>query len=137
MSWVSLRGVCLACGSAAALTVSLPAPVRAQRPTPRPHPVPASRTAKVDRTPSALMPVENVWGLALNNGLTMPPAFEGTRAFLSIEGDRLVAYDLLAGTRTWMVAARPELAPVAGGGLVYIREADALRALRAADGSLA
>jgi outer membrane protein assembly factor BamB len=95
------------------------------------------RTPKANRTPSPLTPVENIWGLALNNGLTMPPAYEGTLAFLSIEGDRLVAYDLLTGMQRWMVAARPAMAPVAGGGLVYIRGADTLRALRAGDGTVA
>jgi outer membrane protein assembly factor BamB len=119
------------------MIVSLSAPVRAQRPTPRPYPVPTPRTAKVERIQPPLTPAENVWGLALNNGLAMPPAYEGRLAFLPIEGDRLVAYDLLAGTRTWMVAARPEMTPVAGGGLVYIREADRLRALRVGDGAVA
>jgi outer membrane protein assembly factor BamB len=84
-----------------------------------------------------LTPTQNVWALALNNALTMPPAYEGTEAFLSIEGDRVVAYDLTSGLRRWIVAARPEIAPVAGGGVVFIREADRLRALRASDGSVA
>ena len=73
----------------------------------------------------------------MNNPLTAAPAYDGTQAFLSIEGDRLVAYDVIAGTRKWMVAALPEMAPVAGGGLVFIRAADTLRALRADDGSVA
>ena len=117
--------------------MSLSASVWAQPPAPKPHPGPKPATAKIDRTPPPLTPIENVWGLALNNALTMPPAYEGALAFLSIEGDRLVAYDLIAGTRKWMVAARPEMAPVAGGGLVFIREAETLRALRAGDGSVA
>ena len=83
------------------------------------------------------MPVENVWALALNNLLTMPPAFTASQAFFSIEGDRLVAYDLAAGTRQWMVTARPEMPPVAGPDLVFVREPDALKALHAADGSIA
>jgi outer membrane protein assembly factor BamB len=83
------------------------------------------------------MPVDTVWGLALNNALTMPPAYEGSRAFFAIEGDRLVAYDLFSGAQQWMVTARPEMAPVAGDGLVFIREPDTLRALHATDGSAA
>jgi outer membrane protein assembly factor BamB len=136
-SSIPVRDRCLRCCGAVALTASLSMPVRAQPPTPKPHPVPQSATAKVDRTPAPLTPIDNVWGLSLNNSLTMPPAYEGARAFLSIDGDRLVAYDLIAGTRTWMVAARPELAPVAGGGFVFIREAGTLRALRGEDGSVA
>ena len=83
------------------------------------------------------MPVETVWGLALNNALTVPPAYDGTRAFFSIEGDRLVAYDLISGTEQWMITARPVMEPVAGDGLLFILEADMLRALRVADGSVA
>jgi len=117
------------------LTVSLSASVSAQPNTPRPHPTPRPTTAKVDRTAPALTPVETVWGLALNNSLTRPPAYDGRLTFIPIEGDRLVAYDLLTGTQKWMVTARPELAPAAGNGLVFIREAGKLRALHASDGS--
>ena len=117
------------------LTLSLSASVWAQPPTPRPHPAPKPTVTKVDRTSPALTPVETVWGLALNNTLTLPPAYEGHLAFLPIEGDRLVAYDLMAGSQKWIVTAHPELAPAAGNGFVFIREAGSLRALRADDGS--
>ena len=83
------------------------------------------------------MPVETVWGLALNSALSAPPAFDGLQAFFALEGDRLAAYDLIAGTRQWMIAARPSMAPVAGGGLLYFLEAETLKALHAADGSVA
>ena len=83
------------------------------------------------------MPVETVWGLALNNPLTVPPAYDGSLAFFSIEGDRLVAYDLLSGTQQWLVTARPLTEPAAGDGLVFVLEADALKALRTTDGSVA
>ena len=83
------------------------------------------------------MPVENVWGLALNNSLTKAPAYEGTRGFFTIEGDRIAAYDLIEGTQQWLVTAHPEMAPVAGDGLVFIREADRLLALRSSDGAIA
>src|SRR3954471_7409453 len=119
------------------LGLALATAVRAQSPKPRPHPQPKSATAAVDRTLPPLMPVELVWTLALNNALAAAPAYEGTQAFFSIEGDRLVAYDLLTGTQQWLIDARPVTDPVAGGGLIFLREADTLKALRAADGSLA
>jgi outer membrane protein assembly factor BamB len=149
MRWISRAGVSIDaltadgrgrwtgwCG-AVAMILSLSTSGAAQPPTPKPHPEPRAAVAKTDRAPTPLTPVENVWGLALNNLLTVPPAYDGTHAFLSIEGDRLVSYDLISGAQRWLVAARPELAPVAGDGLVFIREADRLRALRAADGSVA
>ena len=49
------------------------------------------------------MPVETVWALALNNLLTVPPAYDGTLGFFPIEGDRLAAYDLLSGTPQWII----------------------------------
>ena len=53
------------------------------------------------------MPVELVWALSLNNALIAAPAYDGTPVFFSIEGDRLVAYDLITGTQQWLVDARP------------------------------
>jgi outer membrane protein assembly factor BamB len=122
-----------------AVTLAIAAAVRAQPPTPKPHPQPQPKSTPVaaERTPPPLMPVEPVWTLALNNALTAAPAYDGTQAFFSIEGDRLVAYDLLTGTQQWLIDARPVTDPVAGGGLIFLREADTLKALRAADGSLA
>jgi hypothetical protein len=121
----------------AALTTTIGITLSAQPPIPRPHPIPSAPTARIDHAPAPLMPVENVWALALNNLLTMPPAYTSSQAFFSIEGDRLVAYDLAGGARQWMVTARPEMPPVAGADLVFVREADALKALHAGDGSLA
>src|ERR1700742_4771635 len=89
----------------------------------------ASAAAKVDKTTLPLTPVETVWGLALNNTLTMAPAYQGRLAFIPIEGDRLVAYDLVTGRQQWLVTAHPELPPVAGDGFVFLREAGKLRAL--------
>jgi len=117
--------------------VSVATPARAQPLVPRPHPSPRPPTAKNDRNVPALTPVDNVWVLALNNLLTLPPAYDGTQAFLPIEGNRLAAYDLTSGSRSWMVTAQPEMPPIAGGGLVFLRETNSLRALRAGDGSVA
>jgi len=33
--------------------------------------------------------------------LTVPAAYDGTRAFFAIEGDRLVAYDIVSGEQRW------------------------------------
>lgn len=117
--------------------MSLSASVQAQPATPKPHPSPAVAVANVDKTRPSLMPVETVWGLALNNALMLPPAYDASMAFFPIEGDRLVAYDLMSGKQQWLTTARPVLAPAAGGGLVFILEADTLKALRAADGAMA
>ena len=87
--------------------------------------------------PMALVPTAPVWTLALNNQLTSQPAYDETRAYFPIEGDRVVAYDLRPGTLMWIATAKPMSAPVAGGGLLFIVEPGALTALHATDGSLA
>ena len=92
---------------------------------------------KPDRTPLLLFPTRPVWTLALNNQLTVPPAYDATRAFFTIEGDRIVCYDLLSGAQQWLVTARPQMQPVTGDGLLFLVEPDSLTALHIEDGSIA
>ncbi len=87
--------------------------------------------------PLPFWPVRTVWTLALNSELTQRPTFDDAHAYFPIEGDRLAAYDLAAGTRTWLVDAKLWSAPVAGDGLVFFVEEQAIVALHAADGSRA
>jgi outer membrane protein assembly factor BamB len=113
----------------------------AQPPGPQPAgPQPATappRARKADRTVPSLFPVRTIWTLALNNLLAFPPAYEGTRGYFPLTGDRIVAYDLLPGTQTWIVDAHPKMEPVAGGGLLFFVDADSLTALNGDDGSVA
>jgi outer membrane protein assembly factor BamB len=87
--------------------------------------------------PFALVPTQTAWTLALNNQITVAPAYDGPRAYFSIEHDRLVAYDIVSGRQLWLVSARPTLAPATGADLVFTSEPDAIVARRAADGSVA
>lgn len=91
----------------------------------------------VERGQLTLTPVETAWALALDNTLTAPPAYDETHAFFPIEGDRLVAYDLLTGKQAWLISARVLIEPAAGDGLLFVLEAEALKALRIADASVA
>ena len=84
-----------------------------------------------------LFPVQTAWTLALNNQLTLPPAFDATSSFFSIAADRIVAYDLSSGTQKWIVSAQPQFEPAAGEGLVMFAEPDGLTALRGREGSVA
>jgi outer membrane protein assembly factor BamB len=90
-----------------------------------------------DQGPPKLFPVQQLWTLALNNALAAPTAYDNTHAYFSLEGDRLVAYELKTGARQWLVTARPRFAPVAGDGLLIIVEAGSLTALNTGDGSIA
>jgi outer membrane protein assembly factor BamB len=107
----------------------------AQSPVSRPHPLPSP--PKIDRTLLSLFPTSPVWTLALGNQFTAPPSYDETHAYFSIEGDRVVAYDILSGKQEWLASGRPQMQPVAGDGLLFLVEPDALTALRVTDGSIA
>ena len=91
--------------------------------------------AKVGRGPIPFFPVRTVWSLALNNQLRQPPAYDATRGYFAIDGDRLVAYDLVSGTQQWIVPAALTSAPAAGGGSIFFMQGDSLTALNDVDGS--
>jgi outer membrane protein assembly factor BamB len=92
---------------------------------------------KSERAPISLFPTVPVWTLALGSQLTVPPAYDDARAFFSLENDRIVAYDIVSGAQAWLVTARPQLQPAAGGGFLFVVEPEALTALDARDGSVA
>jgi outer membrane protein assembly factor BamB len=85
--------------------------------------------------PDALFPVRTVWTLALNNPLTVPPAYDATHAFFSIAPDRIVAYDRKTGAQKWIVSAQPQFEPSTGDGLLIFAEPDGLTALHVDTGS--
>lgn len=136
-SWRTTR-----CCSATALIAWCSVAAIAQAPAagkvagPRPFSQTSRASLKVDRTPLSLFPVRSVWTLPLNIALARPPAYDETRIFFPIDGDRLVAYELLTGKQLWIVTARPSHTPATGDGLVFLAEPDGLTAVRAADGSV-
>jgi len=82
-----------------------------------------------------IFPALQQWTLALNNALTAQPGFYGDRGYFPIEGNRLVAYDLVAGNQLWLVPSQPLWPLVAGDALVFVVYDDAIVALKTADGS--
>ena len=124
------------CCGVAALVVASCVSVAAQTGTTVSRQVKQKRSAD-DKTPMQLFPVETLWKLALNNPLTAAPAYDETRGFFPLEGDQLVAYDLLARRRLWIASIRTTVEPVVGNGLVLIFEPEALVALRVEDGTVA
>jgi len=85
----------------------------------------------------SLFPTRTAWTLALNNRLVAPPAYDESRAYFAIDGDRLVAYEIASGTQLWIASAAVTLRPAAGENLVFVVEPSMLTARHAADGSLA
>lgn len=84
-----------------------------------------------------LFPVVPAWNRPLDAVMPAPPASAGNRAFLPIEGDRLMAVDIQRGTSLWTIPARPLFAPATGDGLVFLAEPEALSARRQDTGELA
>jgi outer membrane protein assembly factor BamB len=120
------------CG-AIALIAAWCAGVDAQTATSASRQVKQTRAAD-DKTPLQLFPVESLWTLALNNGLTAAPAFDATRGFFPLEGDQLAAYDLVGRRLLWIAPVHTTVEPVAGNGLVFVVEPGFLVALRVEDG---
>src|SRR6185436_14877324 len=123
------------CSSAFALIASCWVVLCAQTPSPRPHPLPAG--PKIDRTLPSLFPTTPAWTLPLMNELTAPPAYDETTVFLPIEGDRVVAYEIVSGAQKWLAPLRSQMEPAVGDGLLFLIDAEKLSALKATDGSIA
>jgi outer membrane protein assembly factor BamB len=94
-------------------------------------------TPKIDRTMPSLFPAAPSWTLTLNNELAAPPAYDDTSVYFPIEGDRVVAYDIVPGKERWLVSAHSQMQPAIGDGLLFLVEPDKLTALKTTDGSVA
>jgi outer membrane protein assembly factor BamB len=92
---------------------------------------------KIDSTSLSLFPTRQIWTLALNSQITVPPAYDADRVFFALDGDRLVAYEFESGKQLWLVPARPQKQPVAGDDMVFTVEPGEIVARRIADGSVA
>jgi hypothetical protein len=125
------------CCSALALTVACSLSFPASGQQIRPFPSPRASQSRADKKPLSLFPVHTLWTLELNNQIVAPPAFDDIHGFFPIEGNRIVAYDLAAGTQVWIGDAVTKSRPAVGENLLFLLQPDTLTALRIADGSTA
>jgi serine/threonine-protein kinase len=96
--------------------------------------------------PASVLPAQLAWSLPLNSTLTALPAYGATRAFFPLDGDRLVAYDLVSGRQIWLISAAIRSKPAIGDDLLFTVETSqpdgraddqpAIIARRQADGSI-
>jgi outer membrane protein assembly factor BamB len=77
------------------------------------------------------------WNHPLDAVMMAPPAASGTRAFVPVEGDRLMAFDIQKGTSVWTSPARPLFVPATGDGLLFVAEPEAITAFRQDTGAVA
>jgi len=120
------------CCSAVALIAASSLAIAAQSRCPSVATKLIARSRSAD--PPPLFPAGTLWTLALNQRLTIPPAYAESHAYFAIEGDQLAAYELGTGAQEWIVTARPQLEPATGEGLLFIVEPGLLKALRTTDG---
>jgi outer membrane protein assembly factor BamB len=92
---------------------------------------------KPEPAPPSLFPVQPLWTLALNSQITVPPAFDGSIGYFAIDGDRIVAYDMLPGRERWIIDAKPAIELTASDGLLFVVEGGVLKARRSDDGAVA
>ena len=84
-----------------------------------------------------LFPVVPAWNNPLDAVMLAPPAASGTRAFVPIDGDRLLAFDLQAGGAVWTSPAHPLFVPATGDDLVFLAEPEVITARRQDTGAVA
>lgn len=84
-----------------------------------------------------LFPVVPAWTNPLDAVMLAPPAASGSRAFVPVDGDRLMAFDLLSGRAVWTVPAHPLFVPATGDGLIFLAEPDAITARQQDTGAVA
>ncbi len=84
--------------------------------------------------PPLMFPLEEVWQKPLDDTPATALAFDETHAYVPEANGHLAAYALVTGEVLWQVALAPTIAPVTGGGQVFVATAHALAALDARDG---
>ena len=85
----------------------------------------------------SLFPQKQVWNQPLDAAVTAQPGFGPATAFLPLEDAHVAAFDLANGVVAWTRPGQPISQPAVGDGLVFLSEADAIRALRQDSGDLA
>jgi len=77
-----------------------------------------------------------LWSRALGAALSAPPAFEGTNAYIPLDGKRLDAFDLATGAHRWTAEVSAITRPSVGDGLIFIETTSELLALQQTDGTV-
>lgn len=85
----------------------------------------------------SLFPQKQAWNQPLDAAVTAQPGFAPGAAFLPLEDGHLAAFDLANGVVSWTRPGQPLSQPAVGDGLVFLSEAEAVRALRQDSGDLA
>jgi outer membrane protein assembly factor BamB len=83
--------------------------------------------------PLALFPVRVAWSVDIPD-VAAPAAFGSDRAFVALDGNLLVSYDLRTGVKSWQVTGRASAAPVADGPLVFVVDGQQIIAYRSDTG---
>ncbi len=86
---------------------------------------------------SGALSLRPLWSQPLGAALSAPPAFDGTNAYVPLDGERIEAFDLTRGTRRWVAEVSAITRPSVGEGLVFVETSGELLALKQTDGTVA
>jgi outer membrane protein assembly factor BamB len=84
---------------------------------------------------ASLFPLEETWTITLPALPAAPAAHDGSRIYVPLVSEMLVALDWRNGDTVWSVPLKATSAPVPANGVVYVAAGDAVHALDAATGA--
>jgi outer membrane protein assembly factor BamB len=102
----------------------------------RPSPIedPFRRFRDAAEQPAPLLPTEIAWTVTLPAGPSAGGALDGERLYIPLRDARLVAINRDTGELRWSRVVHSNFAPLAQGGLVFVLQGSAVRALDASTG---
>jgi outer membrane protein assembly factor BamB len=103
---------------------------------PRPFPQPTVPLSRQQTLPVTAVPARPLWTLQLNSSITTQPVADKDVGYFALDGDRIVAYSLLEGKRSWLVSHNATTDLALGDGLLFFGETGTIVALRTSDGSI-
>jgi outer membrane protein assembly factor BamB len=95
----------------------------------------AQRTTKPEPAITPVLPAEQAWQVVLPGPPSAGAAMDEARAYIPLEGERLIAIDRETGATVWTVDIESAWPPLVHDGTVFLAASDELHALDAATGN--
>lgn len=99
--------------------------------------VAAPRLVAADKVVPPRVPVAEIWTQDLNDGVTVPPVADASRAYLALKSGHVVAFDLTNGREIWRIDLAVTQPMAAENDLLFVSAGDTIQALRGADHAVA
>jgi outer membrane protein assembly factor BamB len=93
------------------------------------------RTTKIEPPITPVLPAEQAWQVSLGFPPSAGAAMDEARAYIPLEGERIVAIDRQTGATAWMLDIESAWPPLIHDATVFLAASDELHALDAATGN--